>query len=256
VSELRFRAVVLDLFDTLVKWSPDSLPEMEIRGRRIRTTIPWLVPSLEHGLGAAFRLDAFLEAYGAVLAEIQAERLATSVEITCHERFRRTLERLSVEAAEAPELAERLTRAHMAAVRSVTSAPPERAAVVPLLAERYRLGILSNFDDAQTAHEILADTGVAGHFEVVVISAEARVRKPHPEIFRRVLAGLGLSPRQVLFVGDNVREDVVGAHGAGIPVAWLSDNKGDYPADLTPPDYTIRDLTELPKLLGLEKGAL
>jgi putative hydrolase of the HAD superfamily len=251
MSELRFQAVVLDLFDTLVKWSPHRLPEMEIGGRRVRTTIPGLIPSLERALGAAFRLDAFLEAYGAVIAEIQTERLATAVEITCHERFRRTLERLNVGIVGASELAERLTRAHMAAVRAVTGAPPEHAAVVPRLAEHYRLGLLSNFDDARTAHEILGDTGVAEHFEIVVISAEARVRKPHPEIFRRVLEGLRLEPKDVLFVGDTVREDVVGARAAGIPVAWLSENKGEYPAGLSPPDYTIGNLTELPKLLGL-----
>jgi HAD superfamily hydrolase (TIGR01549 family) len=251
MSELRFQAVVLDLFDTLVKWSPHRLPEMEIGGRRVRTTIPGLVPSLEQALGAAFRLDAFLEVYGAVIAEIRTERLATGVEITCHERFRRTLERLNVGIVGASELAERLTRTHMAAVRAVTAAPPEHAAVIPRLAEHYRLGLLSNFDDARTGREILGDTGVAEHFEIVVISAEARVRKPHPEIFRRVLEGLRLEPKDVLFVGDTVREDVVGARAAGIPVAWLSENKGEYPAELSPPDYTIGNLTELPKLLGL-----
>jgi len=246
-----FGAVVLDLFDTLVKWSPDRLPEMEIGGRRVHTTIPWLVPTLERSLGAAFRLEAFLEVYAAVMAEIQTERLATAVEITCHERFRRTLERLNVPIDGASELAEQLTRIHMAAVRAVTAAPPEHKAVVPRLAERYRMGLVSNFDDARTGYEILGDTGLAGHFEVVVISAEVRVRKPHPEIFRRVLDGLRLAPKDVLFVGDTVREDVVGARAAGIPVAWLSENKGEYPTELSPPDYTIHNLTELPELLGL-----
>jgi HAD superfamily hydrolase (TIGR01549 family) len=251
MSGLGFQAVVLDLFDTLVKWSPDRLPEMEIGGRRVHTTIPWLVPSLERSLGAEFRLDAFLEVYAAVMAEIQTERLATAVEITCHERFRRTLERLNVASDGASELAEQLTRIHMAAVRAVTAAPPERKAVVPRLAERYRMGLVSNFDDARTCYEILGDTGVAEHFEVVVISAEARVRKPHPEIFRRALDGLRLAPKDVLFVGDTVREDVVGARAAGIPVAWLSENKGEYPSELGLPDYTIHNLTELPELLGL-----
>jgi HAD superfamily hydrolase (TIGR01549 family) len=251
MSGLGFRAVVLDLFDTLVKWSPDRLPEMEIGGRRVHTTIPWLVPRLEQGLGAEFRLDAFLEAYGAVLAEIQTERLATAVEITCHERFRRTLDRLNVATDGASELAQQLTRIHMAAVRAVTAAPPAHKAVVPRLAERYRMGLVSNFDDARTGYEILGDTGVAEHFEVVVISAEARVRKPHPEIFRRLLDGLRLAPKEVLFVGDTAREDVVGARAVGIPVVWLSENKGEYPTELSPPDYTIRNLTELPELLGL-----
>ena len=252
MDERAFRAVVLDLFDTLVKWSPHRLPQMEIRGKRVHTTIPWLVPDLEEGLGAAFRLDEFLEAYTGVLKEIEAERVARGVEITCLERFRRTVERLDGAPGKVDRLAEQLTRKHMAAVRSLTAAPADYAAVVPRLARRFRMGILSNFDDARTGHEIIADTGVADHFEVIVISAEARVRKPHPEIFRQLLDKLGLEPREVLFVGDTAREDVAGARASGIPVVWLSENKGEFPLDVAAPDYTIRNLTDLPALLGVE----
>jgi HAD superfamily hydrolase (TIGR01549 family) len=252
VAEERFKAVVLDLFDTLVKWSPHRLPQMEIRGKRIHTTVPWLVPDLEQGLGAAFRLDRFLDAYQAVLSEIETERSAGAVEITCHERFRRTLQRLDGAPQRVEALAERLTRTHMAAVRSVTAAPAEYAAVVPRLARRFRLGILSNFDDAQTGHEIIADTGVAHYFEAIVISAEARVRKPHPEIFRQLLDKLRLSPREILFVGDTAREDVAGANASGISVVWLSENKGEFPSGVPTPDYAIPNLTGLPALLGVD----
>jgi HAD superfamily hydrolase (TIGR01549 family) len=245
----QFRAVVLDLFDTLVKWSPQRLPEMEIHGRRVRSTIPLLVPALERGFGEAFRLPAFVDAYSAVMSEIERERLARGVEVTCTERFRRTLERLHAPAV--ASLAEELTRTHMSAVRAVTAAPRENAAVVERLAPRYRLGLLSNFDDARTGREILADTGVAEHFAVVVISAEVDVRKPNPVIFRLLLDRLRLAADEVLFVGDTAHEDVAGARAAGIPVVWLSENKGPFPPDIASPDYTIRNLTELPALLGV-----
>lgn len=251
MGERRFQAVVLDLFDTLVKWSPQRLPEMEIGGRRVHTTIPWLVPTLERELGEDFRLDAFIEAYMKVLSEIDAERRAAAIEITCSERFRRTLERLSPAGASLGALAEALTRAHMAGVRSVTAAPPAYAAIVPRLAQRYRLGLLSNFDDARAGREILADTGVSDHFEVVVLSAEVRLRKPNPEIFRGLLRRLELAPGDVLFVGDSPREDVAGARAAGVPVVWLSENKGEFPPDVEAPDFTIGNLTELPALLGI-----
>lgn len=252
LDERSFHAVALDLFDTLVRWDPQRLPEMEIRGRRIRTTIPWLLPSLERGLGRDFRLESFLEAYEAVISAIEVERLASGIEITCLERFRRTLERMAVPPERVAVLAETLTRTHMAGVRAVTAAPPEYAAVVQRLAERYRLGLLSNFDDARTGHQILEDTGVASYFEVVVLSAEVRMRKPNPAIFRRLLEGLRLAPEEVLYVGDTVHDDVAGARAAGIPVVWLSENKGAFPADARKPDYTIGNLTELPALLGLE----
>ncbi|HUE39706.1 MAG TPA: HAD family hydrolase [Candidatus Binatia bacterium] len=250
MNDRGFRAIVLDLFDTLVKWSPQRLPEMEIRGRRVHSTLPLLAPTVERGLGSGFDLSQFIESYSAVLNEIERERLARAVEVTCHERFRRTLERLG--AASIDGLAEELTRVHMAAVRGVTAAPEEYAAVVRRLARCYRMGLLSNFDDARTGHEILADTGVSELFEVVVISAEVDVRKPNPVIFRHLLDRLRLAPDEVLFVGDTAHEDVAGARGAGIPVVWLSDNKGGFPPDVAAPDFTIRNLTELPGLLGVE----
>ncbi len=252
MAELHFAAIVLDLFDTLVRWSPDRLPRMEIRGRTVPTTIPLLVPLLEEGLGTGFRLSDFVDTYTSVIVEIEQERRVSAVEITCHERFRRTLERLDVAGERGGALAERLARAHMGAVRSVTAAPPEYSAVVSRLAKRFRMGLLSNFDDAQTGREILADTGVAGLFEVVVISAEEQLRKPHPGIFRALLDRLELEPHEVLFVGDTPHEDVAGARGAGIPVVWLSEKQPDVSPDVVGADYTIRNLTELPKLLGLD----
>jgi HAD superfamily hydrolase (TIGR01549 family) len=252
VGDHGFEAVVLDLFDTLVKWNPGRLPQMEIGGRRAHTTMPWLAPVLERGFGPDFRLEAFVEGYGKVLAEIDAERRANGIEITCTERFQRAVERLGARSEQAGRLAEELTRVHMAGVRSVTAAPAEHVAVVRRISEHYRMGVLSNFDDARTGHEILADTGVSERFEVVVISAEVRLRKPHPGIFRHLLDRLGLGPRAVLFVGDNPREDVGGARAAGIPVAWLAQDRGAFPADVAAPDFTIDQLTELPSLLGLD----
>jgi HAD superfamily hydrolase (TIGR01549 family) len=252
VAELYFAAVVLDLFDTLVRWSPERLPKMEIRGRVVPTTIPLLDPVIEQAMGPAYRLDDFIETYTDVIAEIEQERRTTAIEITCHERFRRTLARLGIDGERGSDFAEQLTRAHMAAVRSVTAAPPEYAAVVTRLAERYRIGLLSNFDDEQTGREILADTGVGGYFEVILISAGLRVRKPHPAIFRALLERLDLEPHEVLFVGDTPHEDVAGARSVGIPVVWLSEKKADVSPEIVGADYTIRNLTELPKLLGLE----
>jgi len=247
--ERRFDAVVLDLFGTLVKWSPEDLPEMELRGRKVHTTIPWLAPILERGLGSAFDLNTFIEAYGAAIDEIEAERLEHGIEITCLERFQRTLARLG--AGDDAELAAALRKRHMSAVRQVTGAPPEWAAVVPRLAKRYRLGILSNFDDAESGLEIIEDTGVAEHFEFVVISAEVRLRKPNPKIFHQLLERMQLRPEDVLFVGDTPHEDVAGAHAAGIPVVWVSANKGAFPPHIGPPQYTIKNLAELPALLGV-----
>jgi FMN phosphatase YigB (HAD superfamily) len=252
MAERRFKAVVLDLFDTLVRWEPARLPTLEWRGRSLRSTMPWLLPRIREALDGNFDLDTFLETYHAVIEEITAERERSLIEITCHERFARTLGRLGLpEGEERHGAARDLTRIHMAGVRSITSAPPEYVAAVRRIAQSHRLGLLSNFDDSQTGREILADTGVSHLFEAVIISADLAVRKPNPLIFQRMLEMLRLGPDEILFVGDTPREDVIGARNAGIPIAWLSRGKGALPEGIPAPDFILDDLTGLPALLEL-----
>lgn len=247
-----FKAVVLDLFDTLVRWEPERLPLMEWRGQSHRSTMPWVFPKLRELFGTALELGTFIEAYTSAIEEIALERERDRIEITCHERFRRTLERLGwTPPSEVDAVAEALTRTHMAGVRRVTSAPPERATAVRTISPHFRLGLLSNFDDTQTGHEVLADTGVAALFETVVISAEVRLRKPDQRIFDHLRALMGLEPQEILFVGDNPVDDILGASRAGMHTAWISRGTLTVPEGIPRPDFIIEDLACLPTILSL-----
>ncbi len=252
MADAGIKAVVFDLFDTLVKWEPEHLPLLHWRDRSIHSTIPWILPSLQERLGPRFELEPFLTVYHGVIEEINAERERESIEITCQQRFERTLERLGyADPAERALTAFHLTRAHMDGVRKVTFAPPEHSGAVRRLARHFRLGLLSNFDDAQCGREILLDTGVADLFEAVIISAEAGLRKPHPQIYQRLLAMLRLEPHEILFVGDTPREDVLGPRRAAMRVAWVNKRGAPLPEGIPEPDLTVADIAELPALLGV-----
>jgi HAD superfamily hydrolase (TIGR01509 family) len=249
-----FRAIVVDLFDTLVRWEPERLPLIEINGRATRSTMPWIFPRLQQRLGTAFDRPSFISIYTRVLEEIALERQRDGIEITCWERFARTLAKLAVVPAdEAETFAEELTRIHMNQVRSVTTAPRQRVEAIRQLAPHYRLGLLSNFDDAQCGREVLGDTGIADLFEAVIISAEVRLRKPDPRIFRRMLAMLDLAPNEVLFVGDTPLDDVWGACQVGIPTVWINKGVAALPEGIPQPRFVINELSELPSLLGFSR---
>src|SRR6266851_9504670 len=248
----KFKALVLDLFDTLVKWEPDRLPVMEWKGREMHSTMPWVLPKLAERLGDAFDQEGFIDVYNEVNTEVGVEREREGIEITCHERFARTLTRIvSAGGCDIHTFAEHLTRVHMAGVRSVTWAPVERVAAVKTLAPHYRLGLLSNFDDAQCGREVLLDTGVADLFEAVIISAEAGLRKPNPLIYQRILTMLHVEPRTILFVGDTPREDVLGPRQAAMRVAWVNGRGTPLPEGIPEPDLVIANIAELPALLGV-----
>jgi HAD superfamily hydrolase (TIGR01549 family) len=252
VDKSTIKAVVFDLFDTLVKWEPDRLPLLHWREHSMHSTVPWILPSLEEQIGPRFDLEQFLTVYHDTIDEINAEREREGIEITCQERFERTLERLGYSDRDQRGLiAFHLTRVHMDGVRKVTFAPPERSEAVRRLARHFRLGLVSNFDDAQCGREVLLDTGVAELFEAVIISAEAGLRKPNPLIYERILNMMKLEPVSVMFVGDTPREDVYAPRMAGMRVTWVNGRGIQLPEHIPQPDFTVGSIAELPALLGV-----
>ncbi len=113
-----------------------------------------------------------------------------------------------------------------------------------------RLGIVSNniylVDKARALWPLLRDT--EAHFDVVIFSSDAglALRKPHPAIYRAALAGLGLDPAEVVFVGDRLREDVQGPRREGMQRAFLTH---EYRQEPDPAGEAARILSRLDDLL-------
>ncbi len=95
-----------------------------------------------------------------------------------------------------------------------------------------RIGIVSNtFDPPDLLHADLAGDGVAERVDAIVFSSEVGRRKPAPEIYRTALDALGVEPGEALFVGDRVREDVVGPAQLGMStclVTYFRVDEGDH----------------------------
>src|SRR5271163_979447 len=227
---------------------------MHFRGREIRSTTPLLYGVLESALGERFDREKFSEAHASVYSDIFSERAkADAVEITCLERFARTLKILKVDDHQAAPLAENLRRIHMARVRQVTKAPAARIEAMKKIAKHLRVGLISNFDDSETGHLIMADTGIRELFDAIIISADTGYRKPNPLIFKKILAMMRLEPADILFVGDTARDDVLGSKGVGMHSAWIRTRDRELPEGVPAPDIVIADLAELPAALGIQE---
>jgi putative hydrolase of the HAD superfamily len=102
------------------------------------------------------------------------------------------------------------------------SGEPWRAdpAAAPLLralrARGTRILVVSNFD--ARVREVLRGLDLLALIDQVTLSSEAGAAKPDPAIFAHALAAARLAPREVLHVGDTVREDLAAARAAGLPV--------------------------------------
>ncbi|HVO24666.1 MAG TPA: HAD family hydrolase [Candidatus Margulisiibacteriota bacterium] len=237
------RALLFDLFGTVVQFKP-QVPAVEVAGTPWRTTMGWLRATAERELPDV-SFDELLPALLQVTEDIVRRRAPEYREVPSRERFCRALLRVNVTAAQAPDIAERLSLAHMAHLASMTVLPPAHRLLLRELAGRYRLGLVSNFDHGPTARRVLLDHGVAEFFPTTLISAEFGRRKPHPAIFEAALHGVGVRAAEALFIGDSVADDVVGAHGAGVPVAWLNANNAPLTVGAPVPQHIITRLTDL-----------
>jgi putative hydrolase of the HAD superfamily len=96
------------------------------------------------------------------------------------------------------------------------------------------LAICSNWD--WDLAEAVDEAGLAGAVDAVVSSAWAGARKPHPRIFEHTLAKIGVSPGEVVFVGDTWGPDVVGPRAAGMTAVYLR-REGHWPDETAPAGF-------------------
>lgn len=121
-----------------------------------------------------------------------------------------------------------------------------RAGVIELLqfleARRIRKGMFSDYP----AQEKLTALGLGGQFDLV-LSAEdpdIGVLKPDPRGFLAAAARWGLAPANVLYVGDRLEVDAVGALAAGMRCAVLTGERCTDNGVLA-----IRDFRELERVI-------
>ncbi|MBU0493134.1 MAG: HAD-IA family hydrolase [Chloroflexi bacterium] len=120
-----------------------------------------------------------------------------------------------------------------------------RPALAALRARGYRLGIISNWGWHLPA--ICADLGLDQHFDAVLASARVGFEKPHPSFFHHALAVTNTHPARAVHVGDSLRADVRGAHGAGLDAVLLVRDGRPVPEDAGCP--VIHTLLDLPAVL-------
>jgi putative hydrolase of the HAD superfamily len=130
---------------------------------------------------------------------------------------------------------------------------PEARDLLRELQGSLRVGLVSNYPCGKAIRRSLEKEGIASFFDPVVVSGEIGFVKPHPSLFARALEALGVPPERVLFVGDRLDADVLGAARAGMRtchhVGFTSDRSwegGDVPCR---PDYRITRLAELKGIL-------
>jgi putative hydrolase of the HAD superfamily len=120
--------------------------------------------------------------------------------------------------------------------------------VVSLLDKGYRVGVLTNGQSAQQRAK-LATIGLTDPRLVVCVSEDLPAAKPSPLAFAAACEALGLSPNQVLMVGDSQVNDIDGALAAGLQAVHVTSRTAAATAqtgvDSSPAVKRIRVVTDL-----------
>ncbi|MFQ5697096.1 MAG: HAD family hydrolase [Myxococcota bacterium] len=246
------RAILFDLFDTLIDLPLEHLPSIQINGRSYRSTYRRLHQAIVQRAPIGF--EAFAQALARVDRELRDARYAEGREVPTRERFRELARSLGLED---PDLPDELTRIHMDALRATARLVPHHRQVLADLRGRVRLALVSNFSHAATARALLDQARLAELLDPIVISEEVGYRKPRPEIFRSALERLALDPHEALHVGDRLVADIDGAAALGIGGVWLTRRVADPGGSLARysgarPLHVIGDLRELGAILDAE----
>jgi 2-haloacid dehalogenase len=148
---------------------------------------------------------------------------------------------------------------------------PDAAATLAAMGDR-KLAILSN-GSPDMLGALVRNSGLADVLDATISVDAKKIFKPSPEAYALIESTLGTAPAEVLFVSSNPW-DACGAKAFGLKVAWIERVTPEAMAlacvsnDLLPPltmfkairtqmdelglepDYRIRALAELPKLVA------
>lgn len=119
---------------------------------------------------------------------------------------------------------------------------PETRSVLNELMEKYKIFIGSNTDN-NVLESVMHKNNITVH--KVYTSEDLKCYKPVQHFFTHILEDNGLSPQEVLFVGDSITDDIWGPKAVSMKTIWIDRNElgGDFGQD-----YRIVDLRELLKI--------
>jgi putative hydrolase of the HAD superfamily len=195
------RAVIFDLWETLVDWPVDGAAELrQTLAERIGVSEAEVRRRMdEHYLASQTGpLATVYRTLGLADAHME-ERIAARVEFT-----RRAL-------------------------------VPREGAVETLRELRrrgLRVGLISMCSEDVPA--AWPETQLAGLFDVETFSASCGLIKPEPAIYLHTARALGVEPEECMFVGDGANDELAGAERVGMtPVLFLPDGREPYWPELS-----------------------
>ena len=117
------------------------------------------------------------------------------------------------------------------------------------LYRKYRLYIVSN-GTAKVQEGRIGSSRIAKYMDGIFISQILGANKPDKQFFDICFAEIpDFSLSETVIIGDSLSSDIKGGINAGITTVWFNPKGIENDSDIKP-DYTIKELSEVPGLLS------
>ena len=114
---------------------------------------------------------------------------------------------------------------------------------------KYKLYIVSN-GTAKVQEGRVGSSGIAKYMDGIFISQILGANKPDKQFFDICFAEIpDFSLSETVIIGDSLSSDIKGGINAGITTVWFNPKGIENDSDIKP-DYTIKELSEVPGLLS------
>ncbi len=129
---------------------------------------------------------------------------------------------------------------------------PKALSTIKALSRRYSLYLASN-GTAEVQNPRIAASGINRYFKGIFISERIGHNKPSKEFFEHCFSEIeGFEKHDAIIVGDSLSSDIAGGINSGIRTCLYNPDEKPITGDIIP-DYEIRSLKELPRLLRRKK---
>lgn len=246
---MAYRAVLFDIGDTL--WhAAEAPPAAEFRRLAANRAAAFL-----KGAGVTYDDPAMAArvAWDALEDAMRRARLTDRKEPDYAAVARSALEAigLSLNLERAGELMEAI---YVSGAEGGKAAYPGARELLETLRSRgFKLGIVTNraFGGERFRDDLRA-AGLDIDWDANVVSVEVGFLKPHPAIFERALAEIGVRGAEAVMVGNSLAEDIAGAQNFGMATAW---KRSEPDAEGVNPDFVFDEVRELLAWAPLQEAA-
>jgi HAD superfamily hydrolase (TIGR01662 family) len=204
------KGIIFDLGSTLLRFTGDW-PGVEREGAEAMAD--WYLRKRHIKLDGPALVETFLaeRAAGRKVAQ------ETQTEVLAQQSLIEALKKIAAPAA-AEALVEAAIKVYFAPEEAASVAYPDAAETLKQLKSHgYRLGLYSNATDDKLIQRLVNQIGLRPWLSPTFSSAGWGWRKPKPEPFALIAARWGLTPAEVVVVGDSLTADIQGAQNAGMP---------------------------------------